>query len=53
MAYLIIRYYREGGQKLIKKVDTLDEAQAHCQSEATHKKSENGDIIYFDGYIEA
>lgn len=48
--YKIIRFYRNGNKKTIKKVSTLEVAQLHCRDERTHKKDEKGNIIWFDGY---
>lgn len=45
--YNIIRFYAKGGSKIIKTVDTLEEAQAHCQDEKTQLKG-----VYFEGYNE-
>lgn len=42
--YEIVRFRFMGAQEIIKIVDTLEEAQAHCQREDTH-----GDG-WFDGY---
>ncbi len=44
--YKIIRFRFEGPNEVIETGLTLDEAQAHCQDEATH-----GDG-WFDGYEE-
>jgi hypothetical protein len=49
--YKIIRFYQDTGHqdhgKVIKTGLTLDEAQAHCQDEATHEAG-----VWFDGYTE-
>ena len=52
MAYKIIRFRFEGKPRVIKRGLTLDEAQAHCKREDTHKKDSKGNIIWFDGYDE-
>jgi len=50
--YKIIRYYRSGKRKTILRGVTLAIAQLHCKSEYTHRKDKQGNIIWFDGYIE-
>jgi len=47
--YQIIRFWKWGSRKL-KKVATLEEAQAHCKDPKTCKKDSNGQTIWFDGY---
>jgi len=49
--YKIIRYYRSGKKRLIKKVSSLEIAQLHCRDERTTKKDKAGNTIWFDGYI--
>ena len=44
--YKIIRYRWEGKNKVMRRGLTLEEAQEHCNDEATH-----GDG-WFDGYVE-
>lgn len=44
--YAIIRFRFKGENEHVKDVDTLEEAQEHCNSEDSH-----GDG-WFDGYIE-
>lgn len=47
--YKIIRYYRNNkskNQKVIRTGLTLEQAQAWCSREDTHKKDE-----WFDGYV--
>jgi hypothetical protein len=46
MKYSIIRKHFKGEDKFVKVVDTLEEAQAHCQREDTHGAG------WFDAYIE-
>lgn len=40
-----MRFYINGDSKLVKKVRTLKEAQAHCQDPKTRKEGK-----WFDGY---
>lgn len=46
--YNIIRNYFDKPSKLVDGGLTLEQAQAHCQREDTHKQGE-----WFDGYEEA
>ena len=48
--YKIVRFWFEKGNEVIKTGLTLEDAQKHCRREDTHKKDENGNIIWFDGY---
>ncbi len=50
--YKIIRFYRNGKTKLIKKVSTLEIAQLHCRDPKTRKVDKNNNVIWFDGYDE-
>jgi hypothetical protein len=50
--YKIIRMFKNGNQRIIKRGLTLNEAQAHCRLESTHKKDSQGNVIWFDGYDE-
>ena len=50
--YKIIRFYRNGRKKTVKKVSTLEIAQLHCRDPKTHKKDKDGQVIWFDGYDE-
>lgn len=43
--YKIIRFYKKGHRRTIKKVPSLEIAQLHCNDPRTSKKG-----IYFDGY---
>ena len=52
MAYKIIRFKRSGGNRVIAKHYTLEQAQKHCQREDTHKLDKGGNVIWFDGYDE-
>jgi hypothetical protein len=49
--YKIVRYYSDFDHpkhgKVIRRGLTLEEAQAHCQDEATHEPG-----VWFDGYTE-
>ncbi len=54
--YDIMRYWHPDAQKkpeLVKHVDTLEEAQKHCQDPTTSNKSGPTSEWYFDGYVEA
>ena len=49
--YKIIRFFRSGKTpRTISRGLTLEEAQAHCRLESTHKKDKDGLVIWFDGY---
>ena len=58
--YEIVRYYKEGGQKVVRKNATLEEARAHCNNPETSSAGtsarsrkiteEHGE--WFDGYRE-
>jgi len=50
MTYKIVRFRRHGSNRTIKRGLTLEEAQAHCKREDTHKLKKNGEVIWFDGY---
>lgn len=52
MAYKIIRFKRTGNSKVIARHYSLEQAQAHCQREDTHKKDKEGNVIWFDGYTQ-
>ena len=45
MTYKIIRFKRNGKNKVIKKGLTLEEAQKHCKRKDTRKEG-----VWFDGY---
>lgn len=45
--YKIIRFYKSGRKRTIKKVSTLEIAQLHCRDPHTRKEG-----VYFDGYTE-
>ena len=50
-SYKIIRMFRLKEQRpVIKTGLTLQEAQAHCKRDDTHKLDESGNVIWFDGY---
>lgn len=49
--YKIIRFYKNGKRRVILQGLSLEVAQKHCKSELTHKKDNQGNIIWFDGYI--
>ena len=52
--YKIVRMYapNEGKpSKIVKKGLTLEEAQAHCRKESTHKIGIDG-AVWFDGFAE-
>lgn len=48
--YHIIRYHRDGGNKVTKRGLSLEEAQAHCRRADTRGTDAAGDTIWFDGY---
>lgn len=50
--YKIVRFNRDSNidKEIIKRGLTLEEAQSHCQDEATHEKDDSGNVIWFDGY---
>ena len=52
--YRIVRMFRDDNKdsKIIKRRLSLEEAQAHCRREDTHKKDADGLAIWFDGYEE-
>ena len=50
--YKIVRYKREGGQRIIARGLTLEAAQAHCKRPDTHKLDSNGVAGWFDGFDE-
>lgn len=54
MTYKIVRMYWDESKRnrTIKRGLTLEEAKAHCRREDTHKKDEDGQVIWFDGYEE-
>ena len=47
MLYKIIRFVRDGTNKVIKRGLTLMQAQEHCKREDTRKEG-----VWFDGYTE-
>lgn len=48
--YKIVRQYRNGDKRTIKRGVTLAEAQKHCRDPKTSKKDEFGVIEWMDGY---
>ena len=50
--YKIVRWQKSGGQRVIRRNLTLEEARRHCRREVTYKKDKNGNVLWFDGYIE-
>ena len=48
--YKIIRFRKNGQAKVVQRGLTLEQAQAHCKSEATHKVTSTGKVIWFDDY---
>jgi len=50
--YKIVRFKRDSNNEVIKTGLTLNDAQAHCRREDTHKKDDDGNVIWFDGYTE-
>ena len=62
MSYYIVRHYQRGGNRVIKRGLSLEDAQRHCEdpetSSATAKRPENVRRTklrgpWFDGYSEA
>ena len=51
-SYRIVRFYRDGRRRIIKRGLTLEEAQAHCRRDDTHEVDEQGQVVWFDGYDE-
>lgn len=52
-SYKIQRLFAdERRPKIVARGLTLEEAQAHCRKESTHKKDKNGRVVWFDGYAE-
>lgn len=50
MAYQIVRFYSDSrGKEEIKQVNSLKEAQEHCQDDDTHGTLKDG-TKWFDGY---
>lgn len=47
--YKIIRFRRDGDNTVVRTGLSLEEAQAHCKDEATHKFDKDG-VKWFDGY---
>lgn len=45
--YKIIRFFKEGENKVMFEGLTLEEAQEHCSSKDSHKEG-----VWFDGYTE-
>lgn len=52
MTYKIIRFKRNGTQKVIYRGMSLENAKLHCNSPMTHKVDKQGNIVWFDGYTE-
>jgi hypothetical protein len=48
--YKIVRFKFHGKSKVILRGLSLEDAQAHCRMESTHKKDSNGNVLWFDGY---
>ena len=48
--YKIVRLKFNGKPKVIIRGLSLEEAQAYCKKEDTHKKDSQGKVIWFDGY---
>lgn len=48
--YKVIRFYKSGTRRTVRKGMTLADAQAHCQREDTHKKKKDGTVVWFDGF---
>lgn len=51
--YKIVRYHWESSNesRTIREGLSLQEAQEHCCSDSTQKKDNEGNVIWFDGYI--
>jgi len=50
--YKIIKFYKDINKKgkVIMRGLSLEEAQAHCKREDTHKRDTDNNIIWFHGY---
>lgn len=49
--YKIIRFFRKSGRRrIMRRGLSLNDAQAHCSREDTHRRLKNGDVVWFDGY---
>ena len=50
--YRIVRFRFKGSpsRKGLPTGLSLEEAQAHCKDEKTHKINKDGDVVWFDGY---
>lgn len=50
--YKILRFYRNRNRntRTMRRNLTLEEAQAHCKREDTHKLDKDGLAVWFDGY---
>ena len=62
MSYKIIRFFFNGGKRVIKRGPTLEQAQAHCSDPETSSTTAKGAAAkrrtkrrgpWFDGYDEA
>lgn len=51
VTYRIVRFKRGYPNRTIKRGLSLEDAQAHCSREDTHKlDKQSGNVIWFDGY---
>jgi hypothetical protein len=52
--YKIVRFHRDSEdpehRRVIKTGLTLEEAQDHCNDDATHEYDDDGLVVWFDGY---
>jgi len=50
--YKIVRFRFEGRPRTMSRGLSLEQAQRHCSSPATHKYDRKGNVVWFDGYTQ-